>query len=307
MAFGHQKVINELTQGRELATQLRSRLANSYISEERPAEEDLVMKIITSFSNSLFILNLTNYESDFKEEVLSPTQPFNHSHVNSPSLNGLKSEDSQESCGGNSTLKHNKKRKLVSHSRTRDTATLIDDGHQWRKYGQKFISDAKYPRNYFRCTYKNDQGCQATKQVQKIGENPSMYRTIYYGHHTCQNLLKLAPESILEYYCNSPGSDSSVFLSFHNNTPTTKQELPFFSSFTTPTKQEIEEEMIPCNDSTTTHNQTPSSSYIDVTSDQENYHHYQLTTAHGDVDFGMMMGPFDDEGLLYEHLLSYLL
>ncbi|KAL5577422.1 hypothetical protein UlMin_019121 [Ulmus minor] len=301
MDFGHKKVINELNRGRELATQLRSRLANSKISEESPAEEDLVMKIIASFSNSLLILNPTNYESDFNEEVLSPTQPSNHSHVNSPTLDGWKSEDFHESCGRNSTLKHNKKRKLASHSWTRDTPTLIDDGHQWRKYGQKFISYAKHPRNYFRCTYKNDQGCQATKQVQKIGENPSLYRTIYYGHHTCQNLLKLAPESILEYYCNGPDSDSSLFFSFDNNTPTTNQRLPFFSSSTTQTKQEIKDEIIPCNDSTTTHNQTPCSSYINVTSDHENYH-YQLTTDHRDAVSGMMMGPFDDD-LLYDYSL----
>nr|GEX81056.1 probable WRKY transcription factor 41 [Tanacetum cinerariifolium] len=43
-----------------------------------------------------------------------------------------------------------------------------NDGHMWRKYGQKEILNAKYPREYYRCTYRNTHGCCATKQVQSI-------------------------------------------------------------------------------------------------------------------------------------------
>ncbi|KAL6123301.1 hypothetical protein ACLB2K_075823 [Fragaria x ananassa] len=40
----------------------------------------------------------------------------------------------------------------------RDTSQLIDDGHAWRKYGQKEIIGSRHPRNYYRCTYRLDQG-----------------------------------------------------------------------------------------------------------------------------------------------------
>ena len=42
-----------------------------------------------------------------------------------------------------------------------------EDGFIWRKYGQKEIHNNKHPRLYFRCTYKHDIGCPATRQVQQ--------------------------------------------------------------------------------------------------------------------------------------------
>ncbi|XP_057818124.1 probable WRKY transcription factor 48 [Cryptomeria japonica] len=60
-----------------------------------------------------------------------------------------------------------------------------DDGHTWRKYGQKDILGAQYPRSYYRCTHKNDLGCQATKQVQRADDDPSVFEITYRGPHTC--------------------------------------------------------------------------------------------------------------------------
>ncbi|RCV11362.1 hypothetical protein SETIT_2G179700v2 [Setaria italica] len=60
-----------------------------------------------------------------------------------------------------------------------------DDGHSWRKYGQKEILGAKYPRSYYRCTHRHSQGCAATKQVQRADEDPTLFDVIYLGAHTC--------------------------------------------------------------------------------------------------------------------------
>ncbi|KQK04775.1 hypothetical protein BRADI_2g15872v3 [Brachypodium distachyon] len=59
-----------------------------------------------------------------------------------------------------------KVRRQVRVSSVHDLAPL-DDGLSWRKYGQKDILGAKYPRAYLRCTHRHSQGCQATKQVQR--------------------------------------------------------------------------------------------------------------------------------------------
>lgn len=95
----------------------------------------------------------------------------------------------------------------------------LDDGHSWRKYGQKDIQSAKYPRyvrtyiqfsnclmeptyynlilyiykyttccrSYFRCTHKTHQGCKAMRQVQVSEEDPSRYVITYLGEHTCRD------------------------------------------------------------------------------------------------------------------------
>ncbi|KAG2642860.1 transcription factor WRKY19-like [Panicum virgatum] len=60
-----------------------------------------------------------------------------------------------------------------------------DDGHSWRKYGQKEILGAKHPRGYYRCTHRHTQGCAATKQVQRADGDPALFNVVYISAHTC--------------------------------------------------------------------------------------------------------------------------
>ncbi|CAO2178939.1 unnamed protein product [Urochloa humidicola] len=61
----------------------------------------------------------------------------------------------------------------------------LDDGLSWRKYGQKDILGAKYPRAYFRCTHRHTQSCNASKQVQRTDGDPLLFDVVYHGSHTC--------------------------------------------------------------------------------------------------------------------------
>jgi len=63
--------------------------------------------------------------------------------------------------------------------------TPLDDGLSWRKYGQKDILGAKYPRAYFRCTHRRTQSCNASKQVQRTDGDPLLFDVVYHGSHTC--------------------------------------------------------------------------------------------------------------------------
>ncbi|CAA0344597.1 putative WRKY transcription factor 66 [Arabidopsis thaliana] len=60
------------------------------------------------------------------------------------------------------------------------------DGFIWRKYGQKTIKTSPHQRWYYRCAYAKDQNCDATKRVQKIQDNPPVYRNTYVGQHACE-------------------------------------------------------------------------------------------------------------------------
>ncbi|KAI7739203.1 hypothetical protein M8C21_016178, partial [Ambrosia artemisiifolia] len=60
-----------------------------------------------------------------------------------------------------------------------------DDGYSWRKYGQKDILGAKFPRSYYRCTYRYIHQCMARKQVQRADEDPMVFEITYRGQHTC--------------------------------------------------------------------------------------------------------------------------
>ncbi|XP_050387840.1 TMV resistance protein N-like isoform X2 [Argentina anserina] len=101
------------------------------------------------------------------------------------------------------TIPNHSNRRRRTNSRNsatwiRDTSQLIDDGHAWRKYGQKEILGSRYPRNYYRCTYRLDQGCMATKHVQRISDEPVTYRTTYRGNHTCRPVSSI--QDIEEFF-----------------------------------------------------------------------------------------------------------
>ncbi|KAK3018494.1 hypothetical protein RJ639_003579 [Escallonia herrerae] len=58
---------------------------------------------------------------------------------------------------------------------------LPADGHEWRK-------------SYYRCARRNQQGCHATKQLQRLDNDPCMWEVTYRNKHVCRN-VSFVPES----------------------------------------------------------------------------------------------------------------
>ncbi|GMI95548.1 hypothetical protein HRI_003224100 [Hibiscus trionum] len=163
-------LVSELIQGLELAKQLRLHLGASSCVESRDL---LVQKILSSYEKALLILK--------------PRGPVAESPL---TING-----SPRDIGDVS-----KKRKMMPRWRDQvkvSSENLLegphDDGYSWRKYGQKDILGAKYPRSYYRCAYRNTQNCWATKQVQRSDEDPTIFHVTYRGTHTCGNGNQTVP------------------------------------------------------------------------------------------------------------------
>ncbi|XP_062155519.1 probable WRKY transcription factor 70 isoform X1 [Alnus glutinosa] len=216
-----QKVIKELVQGQECATQLKTLL-------HKTLEDQLVSKILRSFTESISVL--TSFESG---EVCQNLQAVSHADSH---CDDRRSEDSGESSRKRPASKDRRgcyRRRKTAHTWTTVSPTVENDGHAWRKYGQKEILNAKHPRSYFRCTRKFDQGCRATKQVQRKEDDPQMFQTTYIGHHTCRDILK-TPQIITEchgwesFLGNSesaiPSKEDGAVTTVSSSTPTIKEE-----------------------------------------------------------------------------------
>ncbi|KAJ8900512.1 hypothetical protein K2173_025289 [Erythroxylum novogranatense] len=181
-------LISELNLGKELAKQLQNHLNAASSLETR---EILIDEILSCYDRSLSMLNWdalgdnhTPYASSMEPQYLDVN--------NSPRSN--------RTCKGGSKKRKTQQRwterlKVCSES---DVEGPLEDGHSWRKYGQKDILGSRYPRHimvsdlecyncraYYRCTHRHTQGCLANKQVQRSDEDPNVFEVNYKGRHTC--------------------------------------------------------------------------------------------------------------------------
>nr|XP_020194182.1 probable WRKY transcription factor 41 [Aegilops tauschii subsp. strangulata] len=70
------------------------------------------------------------------------------------------------------------------------TKTPGNDGFHWRKYGEKKILNAVFPRSYYRCGYSDEHRCPAKKLVQQQNNSdPPVVMVTLINDHTCSSLF----------------------------------------------------------------------------------------------------------------------
>ncbi|XP_010538825.1 PREDICTED: probable WRKY transcription factor 53 isoform X2 [Tarenaya hassleriana] len=201
LSWDPRTLISELIHGMEAAKQLRSQIGESPASAPvAETNEILVRRIVTSYEKALLMLNWSRSPpvqpitpaatvSPVKNPGIIPESPasLNESPRSEEILDGGSKESNLQGYNFNS-----KKRKMmpkwteqVRISPERGLDGPQDDGYNWRKYGQKDILGARFPRSYYRCTYRNTQNCLATKQVQRSDGDPTVFEVTYRGTHTC--------------------------------------------------------------------------------------------------------------------------
>nr|XP_043637710.1 probable WRKY transcription factor 70 [Erigeron canadensis] len=227
------QAIQELTQGQESINILQEMLWWPKTDVSNFIQEDgLVVQVLGMFENALSIMS----SCPSNEVVQLTTRDVDHSLCSSDEQKSKSSNENLETTKPEKNKKGCYKRRKNAWTSTQIASILVDDGHAWRKYGQKTIMNSEFQRSYYRCSYKHDQGCQATKHVEMIQDSPPKYKTTYIGEHTCKNLLR-APEIILDL---PDPRETSVLLSFDTKGFVgKKQVIPNFSSIKLEPKEQF--------------------------------------------------------------------
>ncbi|KAJ4809488.1 WRKY family transcription factor [Rhynchospora pubera] len=200
-------LVSELSRIRQLLIQLESQILkqpSTATATEAEAEAELsksiVSQLLSSTEKSIFLakscgssnLNLQLQGEPASSPRSASASPSPRSDMSELAFKCHDQDDNsnkRETCKKRKTLPRWRSQVRVG-SMSMSMAGVegpLDDGHSWRKYGQKDILGAKHPRGYYRCTYRNSQGCLATKQVQRTDEDPAVFDVVYQGTHTCTN------------------------------------------------------------------------------------------------------------------------
>ncbi|CAO2140635.1 unnamed protein product [Urochloa humidicola] len=180
----HRSVMKEISRGQSLVTQLRAIVLPALQADQRSEiVAQMFQNILDCSSKAITELQL-HHQSDARAE--------NALVDDKKRVRRISSDDCVKEEGATSNPNHLHKRKRSDDSVSLETPVPHYDGRQWRKYGQKHINKAEHPRSYYRCTYRQEQDCKATKTVQQQDDStgtdqPVMYTVVYHGQHTCKD------------------------------------------------------------------------------------------------------------------------
>ncbi|KAI3950389.1 hypothetical protein MKW92_038882 [Papaver armeniacum] len=200
-------IIKEIIQARELVKELQAQLNSSSFSGQ-----DLITRILCSVETFLSMLERVKMENES-----SPESPLGF-------VSGSPNSDLFQ--GGS------RKRKGIVRWTEQVHASAqtglegpLDDGYDWRKYGQKDILGAKHPRGYYKCSHRNGQGCLAMKQVQRSELDSSIFNVTYIGKHSCIETSELLSE---QYSPIKKEQDQRHRPNYHQEQ---KEEKPFEETY----------------------------------------------------------------------------
>ncbi|AEC10690.1 putative WRKY transcription factor 46 [Arabidopsis thaliana] len=166
MMMEEKLVINELELGKELANRLMNNLKHTSSVD---SNKTLISDILRIYQNAIFMLSFNQDKNILKRSL------------------EIDGKDSKNVFKKRKVSEKNTEKVKVFVATEQENGS-IDDGHCWRKYGQKEIHGSKNPRAYYRCTHRFTQDCLAVKQVQKSDTDPSLFEVKYLGNHTCNNI-----------------------------------------------------------------------------------------------------------------------
>ncbi|XP_048555519.1 WRKY transcription factor 55-like [Triticum urartu] len=175
-------VIEELRKGSQLAEFLRQQVELIPEDSRRDAALANVSDITTALASSLSVL-----QSEREQYYCSSSSDAGHASGASGGggvRNGAVARRNRKAKHRRGTYGEELPIKEIL------TEAPENDRFHWRKYGEKKILHADFPRLYYRCGYSDEHKCPAKKYVQQQNSSdPPMFLVTLINDHTCDTLF----------------------------------------------------------------------------------------------------------------------